>query len=54
MLKLGMKQAAFAGLGSAFILTAAMGSASAQSLEQSLVAAYGSNATLNSQRAGIV
>ena len=52
MLKLGMKQAAFAGLGSAFILTAAMGSASAQSLEQSLVAAYGSNATLNSQRAG--
>jgi len=47
----GMKQAALAGLGSTLIMTAAMGSASAQSLEQSLVAAYGSNATLNAQRA---
>jgi outer membrane protein len=47
----GTKQAALASLGSAFILAAAMGSASAQSLEQSLVATYGSNATLNAQRA---
>lgn len=52
MLKLEMKQAALAGLGSAFILAAAMGGAAAQSLEQSLIAAYGSNATLNAQRAG--
>src|SRR5689334_8051539 len=56
MLKLAMKQAAPAGLGSTLIVAAAIlgvvGSASAQSLEQSLIAAYGSNATLNAQRAG--
>jgi outer membrane protein len=49
--KQGMKQAALAGLSSAFILVAAGEGASAQTLEQSLVAAYGSNATLNTQRA---
>jgi outer membrane protein len=48
--KLGMKRAALAGLGSAFIV-AAPGGAWAQTLEQSLVAAYGSNASLNAQRA---
>lgn len=48
--KLGMKRAALAGLGAALI-AAAPGGASAQTLEQSLVAAYGSNATLNTQRA---
>jgi outer membrane protein len=49
--KQGLKQAAFVSLSMAFILVAAGESASAQTLEQSLVAAYGSNATLNTQRA---
>ncbi|HVT56723.1 MAG TPA: TolC family outer membrane protein [Xanthobacteraceae bacterium] len=48
--KLEWKQAALVGLGSAFIV-AAPGGAWAQTLEQSLVSAYGSNATLNTQRA---
>lgn len=46
----GMRQAALAGLAVAFFLAAAA-EVRAQSLEQALAAAYGSNATLNAQRA---
>ena len=45
----GMRQAAFAGLAVAFTLAATH--IRAQTLEQALAAAYGSNATLNAQRA---
>jgi outer membrane protein len=51
LFKYDRKQAACAGLGAVLILALSAGSASAQTLEQALVAAYGSNATLNSQRA---
>lgn len=51
LFKYDRKQVACAGLGTALILALSAGSASAQTLEQALVAAYGSNATLNAQRA---
>jgi outer membrane protein len=49
--KSGTKWAALAGLSAAFTLALGAGAASAQTLEQALIAAYGSNASLNAQRA---
>jgi len=46
-----MKRAVLAGLGVALISAGGAVQASAQTLEQALVASYGSNATLNAQRA---